>query len=667
MKTNHIIILFLGILILHVSCEDFLERSPKAQITPEDYLWDVAQLEAYSITQYDILMSHSSNSTTWGTFGVDTHTDNMVEPDYADKYIPGQWKVPQSGGNWTFSYIYKCNYFLNTVLPRWQEGQITGNSELIKHAIGEIYFLRALEYFRKVQAFGDFPIIKETLPDNQQILTEASRRMPHSEVVRFILSDLDSAIELMSVNSPDGVRNRLNRPCAQLLKSRVALYEATWLKYFKDTPFVPNGENWPGADKEHNKNYQFQAGSIEAEIDWLLGVAMSSAQEVADGYPLVENTGSLQQEATSPQNPYYDIFSSVDLSKYNEVLLWRRYDRGLGVVNNVPRWSASGNGAYGTTKGMVDGFLMANGLPIYANSSGYHGDDYITDVRKDRDGRLSLFLKEPGQKNLLVNVSVGSHSTPIEPTPDIIMSAPNQKYCAGYTIRKGCIFDGLHYDQGQGYVASIIFRAVEAYLNYMEACYEKNGALDNKAKKYWQDIRMRAKVDTDYGKTIAATEMEKEAKGDWGAYSAGKIIDPTLYNIRRERRCELMAEGFRKMDLYRWRAIDQLTNTPYHIEGFKLWGPMQDWYKDSEDHSKLIYGSTTANASSPETSMYLRPYQITGKELAYNGYKWAMAHYLEPIPIQEFLLTSVDNVVETSPIHQNPGWPIVAGMPPVGY
>ena len=40
--------------------------------------------------------------------------------------------------------------------------------------------------------------------------------------------------------------------------------------------------------------------------------------------------------------------------------------------------------------------------------------------------------------------------------------------------------------------------------------------------------------------------MSQEALNDWGAYFAGNVIqDKTLYNIRRERRCELMAEELR--------------------------------------------------------------------------------------------------------------------------
>ena len=55
-----------------------------------------------------------------------------------------------------------------------------------------------------------------------------------------------------------------------------------------------------------------------------------------------------------------------------------------------------------------------------------------------------------------------------------------------------------------------------AILNYMEACYEKNGNLDAKAQSYWRAFRERAHPDTDYNKTIAATVMSEEAKNDWG-------------------------------------------------------------------------------------------------------------------------------------------------------
>jgi hypothetical protein len=658
MKKQHNIVLLLifGGLVFLTSCEsDFLERPPISNITPEQYLWEESQLAAYAIDRYGTLPTHGQWS--FGTFGIDANTDNMASIGYDNKYAPGQWKVGQSGGDWAFGNIYQCNYFLQTVIPRWEAGKITGSAQNVGHYIGEMYFFRAWEYFQKVQTLGDFPIVTTVLKDDLGELTEASKRRPSSEVVRFIISDLDKAIGLMMSKSPDGAQNRLNKACAQLLKSRVALYEATWLKNFKGTAFVPNGTGWPGAEKEYNQGYQFQAGGIDAEIDWLLGQSMEAAAAVADAYTLVPNNGVLKQSVTDANNPYFHMFSDVDMSGYNEVLLWRRYDNGLGIQHNVPVYAQLGNAGVGLTRGMVESFVMANGLPIYAAGSGYKGDDYISDVRQNRDGRLWLFLKQPDQINVLYPSIIGTHATPVEPTPDITNSNGEKGYSTGYAIRKGLNYDAAQCANGGGSTGAIVFRATEAYLNYMEACYVKNGSLDGKASSYWVAIRNRVGVSADYQKTISNTIMQNEAKNDWGAYSAGQLVDPTLYNIRRERRCELMAEGLRWMDLKRWRALDQMITQPYHIEGFKLWGPMQGWY----DPSKLTYGTATALVSSPALSDYLRPYEKNGNELVYNGYKWTMAHYLSPIAAQHFLITSTNG---DSPIYQNPGWTTAPNTPP---
>ena len=64
-------------------------------------------------------------------------------------------------------------------------------------------------------------------------------------MARFIIEDLDRAIELMSLTTDNG-KNRLTKNVALLFKSRVALFEATWLKYHKGTDRVPGGPGWPG-------------------------------------------------------------------------------------------------------------------------------------------------------------------------------------------------------------------------------------------------------------------------------------------------------------------------------------------------------------------------------------------------------------------------------------
>lgn len=663
MNTKNIIYILSSItLIFLYACDDELELSPISNITPENYFTNDAQLAAYTVSMYDVLPIGTD-----GIFGFDIHTDNNAYVEYDTRYVPGQWRVPQSGGSWNFDEIYECNYFFERVLPAWQSGEIEGIN--VEHYIGEMYFFRAYIYFNKLQALGDFPIIKSTLPDQMEPLIAASQRDPRSEVARFIISDLDSAIMLLNDNAPDGNKNRLSKACAQLLKSRVGLFEGTWLKYFKDTPFVPNGPNWPGAEKDYNANYSFPSGSIDSEIEFFLTQSMEAAEAVANTVPLETNSMVDQTEQTSEEfangtmnNPYFTMFSADDMSGYEEILLWRDYDLGQNVRHGAAIYGQKGNRGGGLTRGIVDSYLMKNGLPTYAPGSGYMGDDSISLVRENRDGRLWLFLKEPGQLNVLIPSSQGTQSNPVEGYPPIMNQIPSEGYSTGYTSRKGVNYDAQHNVNLYSFFGVPVFRAAEAYLNYIEANYERDGSLNGTAQQYWTAIRNRAGVDPDYQKTIAATDLAQEAENDWGVYSGGNFVDATLYNIRRERRSELLDEGHRYMDLRRWRAMDQMTNEAYHIEGFKLWGPMQDWY----DPSDLVYGAgDQSTVSDPAKSMYLRPYERTPTSLVFDGYEWAIAHYLDPIAIQHFLITSEGNNVDTSPIYQNPYWPTDANAGPI--
>ena len=667
---NKLFILYIMLAVFLCSCNNLLNIEPPSMISPDQYFTDASQLANYANQFYadnDVFPQHGNY--TFGIFAYDAGTDNMTGPSYNTMYVPGRWLVPQDGGGWDFSQIRQCNYFFDQI----QGKAITGDQTSINQYVGEMHAIRAVVYFGKLQAFGDYPIITAVLPDEAAALTEASKRAPCNEVARFIIQDLDSAANLMQPSSPDGHKQRLSKYCALLLKSRVALYEATWLKYFKGTAFVPNGPDWPGATKDYNANYQYPSGSIDNEINYFLDQALDASKQVADNFPLTPNTMTDQSQSpigidfsqASDQNPYCQMYGAVDMSPFSEVLLWRQYSKGLGVTHNIQVYEQTGNQANGTTRGMVDGFLMKNGLPIYAPGSGYAGDDSISLVRQNRDGRLWLFLKEPGQTNILYPDVSGNFAIPVEPYPSITITDVEREYNTGYAIRKGMNYDQAQCVNGGGFTGALIYRATEAYLNYMEACYERNGSLDGTAQNYWQQIRNRAGVDPDFNKTIAATDVSKEAANDWGAYSTGNLVDPTLYNIRRERRCELMAEGLRSMDLHRWRAMDQMINTPYHIEGFKLWGPMQNWY----DPAILTYGIGDASVvSAPSISPYIRPYEKTPTSLVFDGYRWALAHYLSPIALHHFLITASDGQdVSTSPIYQNPGWPTTANVGPTGY
>lgn len=670
MKLNHIskALMLLAISGALASCNDFLDQEPKSNVTPESYYKAEDQVMACANSLYGNLPSHGYG---YGLYSSDVNTDNQANRGSDGKYLDGQWKVGMTNGNWSWGTIRDINYKLNTCLANFEAGKVTGNADNIRQYIGEMYFFRAWAYFGMLRNWGDFPIVKEALSDNEQGLIDAEKRQPRNEVARFIISDLDKAIEYMKDNF-ESRHTRLSKDVAILVKSRVALYEGTFLNYFKGTPFVPNGEGWPGKQKDYNANYEYPSGNIDSEIKYFLTIAAEAAEQIADKYKgdLTENNGIVPQKE-GDTNPYFEMFGTTDMSKYKEVLLWRQYDATQGVSNIIEDAVQRNNYGTGVTRSMVESFLMADGKPIYAQHDGYvYDDNSITKVAENRDPRLAIFLKTPGQINCYKNMDYaqGDRYIDVEPEyPDITNGdAENWLYVTGYCLRKGGTFDRKQCEKNKSNNASCCFRAREALLNYMEAEYMLTHSLSGKVLEYWKIIREKAGFKgaaIDPNTTIAATDMSKENL-DWGAYSAGQLLtDPVLYNIRRERRDELMGEALRWMDLQRWRALDQMMTTRYHVEGMKLWNSdMTHFYNfTAADYD----GSNTAKVSSPELGNYLRPYEknMTDGNLYRNGYTWHMAHYLQPLPLKEMQLSAPDRATLTdSPLYQNPYWGYESGV-----
>ncbi len=653
-------------------CNDFLDITPPSTLSPVDYLTDESHLEAYTMNRYNALSPF--------VIGADNQTDNQATNQAWTGYTPEFHLLPLDGGNWStdaMREIYHINFFFDKVLPAWKAGTISGTKTRIDHYIGEMYFFRAYQYFSKLQAFGDFPIIRRALPNQKDELIEASRRRPQNEVARFIISDLDSAIMLLSPARFDASGNRIYGKTAQLLKSRVALYEATWLKYFNGTAFVPGSAQWPG--RESSPDFQFPTGSIEKEIDWFLDRALEAAEDVADNIQLTPNTKILPQ-AVGESNPYLEMFGAEDMSGYSEILLWQDNNQALNVVHNVTGYAATGNFSIGLTRSLMDAYLMEDGLPTYAASSAkpYMGDGITSLLIQNRDPRMLLFVKQPGQLNAFSGTRgpntkgwiVEGENGDGYRYPDIFNAAAEDKYSTGYACRKGWNPDIKFWENLRSSTGRIVFRASEAYLNYIEAYYERYGTIAGKADTYWRAIRTRAGIEPDYQVSINATVMSKETL-DLGSYSRGvQLTDATLYNIRRERRLELMAEGYRMMDLRRWRSFDQLMATPYRVEGMKIFSSEiwdEGWFRFGADDALWPPTWARQSVSDSNESPYLMPHFLLDSGnpvMAQGGLKWKMAHYWDPIPISVFKNTSNQTQGFTdSPVYQNPGWGMTAGEP----
>ena len=553
-----------------------------------------------------------------------------------------------------YGNVRTLNYFLEKALAGKEAGIITGDAALVDNYIGEAYFLRALTYFRMMCLFGDMPIVDKVLVDTDEEILEYSQRAPRNEVARFILADLDKAIANLADRSKFNGQ-RINKQVAYLFKSRVALFEATFEKYHKGSGRVPGDSNWPGASMSYNSGKSF---NIEGEISFFLQEAMDAARAVADGAVLTENTGVIEPGigVMYGWNPYFEMYSQPSLASVDEVLMWRQYDQAQGVTHDAPYRILQGS-SEGFTRTFTESFLMKNGLPIYAAGSGYQGDVSMDKVKAGRDERLQLFMW--GESTLIQSDNAAPNVGAKFELAGIARQNQETRCYTGYQPRKYYTYDYAQTpnDELRGTNACPMFRTAEAMLNYMEACFEKNGSLDDKAKGYWRALRTRAGIEPDFNVTVAATDLSKE--GDFGVYSGTSQVDVTLYNIRRERMHELFCEGMRFADLIRWRSFDNLMTKKWIPEGINYWEEMYTLY----DEELKADGSADAVVSPKELGKYLQPYgrnQLSTNPFK-DGYTWHEANYLYPIGYNDMVTASPDRKIETTLMYQNVNWPTSAG------
>ena len=115
-----------------------------------------------------------------------------------------------------------------------------------------------------------------------------------------------------------------------------------------------------------------------------------------------------------------------------------------------------------------------------------------------------------------------------------------------------------------------------------------------------------------------------------------------------------------------------MLTTKYIPEGFNFWDEAYDDYvamkndKGEPKYKIVSDGSSTANMSAKELGKYVRPYSIVkANNAVFDGYTFAKAYYLYPVPIRQMELLSPDRSVNNSVLYQNPYWPSKTSEPAI--
>ncbi|MCP2028372.1 hypothetical protein L1276_003542 [Flavobacterium sp. HSC-32F16] len=414
-------------------------------------------------------------------------------------------KLEDKINNVPYNRIRDCNSFIQDIDIKGVNLDKTFRDQ----AKGQMYYLRAIQYFDLMRVYGGVPIITEV--QKPSAIDEAIKvpRAKVSEVVAQIVKDLDMAASLLPKSWP-AEYGRVTKGAAMAVKLRVLLTYASPLF----------NKNWDGSNERWDA--ALKAG-LEAE-----------AELSASGHALVGNNAKdwermfVTGAANNAPSPEAITVQLLGTNTTN-VGMSNSWERGIRLI------SQGGPGAMEAPKEMIDLFPMADGSrPTAAN--GY--DPFLFFLK--RDPRFYRTFAFSG-----VRWDYKENAKPVvwayrwEDKDKKFYYSDNNNETSPALVRKMTDLTASNTSSFQYSGTDIYeYRYAELLLNIAE-CYAALGQTGNTIA-YLGRIRNRVGIPAgnNYG---IGTLTDKYA-----------AIEAVLY----ERRVELAYEGKRYWDVQRWMLYD---------------------------------------------------------------------------------------------------------------
>lgn len=380
---------------------------------------------------------------------------------------------------WQRAYrtIFKVNYFLENI------DKVEMDQELKAMYIAEARFLRAYEYFYLSLLYGGVPLITNVLSIEE---ANSQSRNSLSEVMDFTLQELEASAEDLPASRPAGERGRIVKAAPLAIKGRVLMIQ----------------ERWAEAAETYEEIIALEVHEIDPRYK-----------------AIFEEEGETSSEI---------ILSSIRIAGL--------YGNTHNQRNHHPEFYG-GYSEVNPYQGMVDAFLMVDGLPI--DESPLYDPENPFD---NRDPRLysSIFLPEYTEFRGRLFLAHPDR------TSDNIAALPG---ATGYGWKK-YVTEDYSGDFGNSGDDVILVRYAEVLLSYLEAKLE-NG--DNISQELLDQtinlVRGRQEVNMPPVTETDPNELREI--------------------LRNERRVEFCIERLiRYMDIRRWGIFMDVMNRQFY--GMKL-------------------------------------------------------------------------------------------------
>ncbi len=594
MKIKHYIYLFLMTGML-CACENYTNLSPMDSFTDESYWNTPNDLKLYANGLYGLLSKPDPN--------LDGESDNFVTTNYSS-YLFNELTIPEEApdtttsmtpyNRWYWGDVRSCNYFL------MRYNRVKGAETEINRYVAEVRFFRGLIYFDLIKSYGDVPWYdKDLQTTDRDELYKA--RDSKDEVLGHVIEDFEYAIEHLPEKSLSE-SGRLNKDAARTQLARICLYFGTYKKYHHETG-TGNLTSQALLEKAVTlTNTIINSGNY----DIVKGEDSGCDQLAYDGYPLY----------------YSNLFTQEDLSSNKECILARFYE--ADVLTHQLGRQVQEHGL-GLSKDFAESFLMKDGTPIYNTGSGYHGDEDMDAELAERDPRMYQII-DNNHRPYYVRNGERVHN-------ELANEVGSSKGVTGYQCVKFHAANTIQQEANNSTYDWFVYRYAEVLLIHAEANAELGTCTQEVLDKTVNKLRDR----------VGMAHLTTSPVADARPVDYGYTVSNLIYELRRERRIELIAEGFRMDDLKRWNGMKVMEN-PKTMFGIKITPTVISQYP-----ANTFTGENARPTIEYQGANYLYQYK-SSKSLDDAGRKWfdKDRRWLLPIPTQELTLNKH--------LDQNPNW-----------
>lgn len=569
-----------------------MDLMPKDQMAQSEYFNNKTELELFSNPFYNDILDKTP---------FDEKSDILVTSILNEIMVGGNRRqVPASGGGWSWGPLRNINTLLENI-------ERCTDANAVEHYTAVARFFRAYFYFDKVRRFGDVPWYDRQLSSEDEDLYKP--RDSRELVMTKMIEDVDYAIAHLPAGRS---AYRVNRWAAMALKARFCLFEGTYRKYHN---LSVSG---------HDARYYLEQS------------AQAASQLMHSGKYKLYTTGH-------PDQDYLMLFVQHEANP-DEYIFAVKYDYALGVRNNATGFTIlASQGLPGLTRKFVNTYLMKDGSR-FTDQPGWETMMFKEEV-KNRDPRLAQSMRTPGYTRL--------NQTRVLP-PDLKVAI------TGYQPIK-FVQDPTDNSSNNDRTESSdvpmpVFRYAEVLLNYAEAKAELGTLTQADLDVSVNLIRARVGMLKLLMTKANANPDPYLSSKQYGYPQVSGVNKGVILEIRRERAIELLQEGLRMNDLYRWCA-GQCINQP--LTGMYFEGPGEYDLSGDDQPDVVLVPKGTKKPKEREGVVIFelgKDLLLTNGDYGYldylqhaerNGFN-EQRDYLYPIPIDERTLNPA--------LKQNPGW-----------